>query len=93
MIGNEMTIEQSVAVSIKNLINNTYFKNINHLKRFLETNTLVTLPPFDVEDLNESNSRISLNFKEKRIICSITWRSTNTKNDNGRVIANIELIC
>ena len=52
MIGNGITIEESVAVSIKNLIINTYFKNTIHLKRFLETNRLVTLPPFDVEDLD-----------------------------------------
>lgn len=92
MIGNGITIEESVAVSIKNLIINTYFKNTIYLKRFLETNRLVTLPPFDVEDLDEKHSRITLNFKEKRIVCSIAWRQTNTKDDSGRVIASIDLI-
>ena len=92
MIGNGITIEESVAVSIKNLIINTYFKNTIHLKRFLETNRLVTLPPFDVEDLDDKYSRITLNFKEKRIVCSIAWRHTNTKDGSGRVIASIDLI-
>ena len=45
----KMTIEESISLSIKKVIHNAYFKNVNYLRRFLETNMLVTLPKFDIE--------------------------------------------
>ena len=88
----KMTIEESVTLSIKKVIHNVYFKNVNYLKRFLETNILVTLPRFDIEEIDDSHSHIIMYFDNKEVICVITWRSTTSNNDDGRVVCNLELL-
>lgn len=88
----KMTIEESVTLSIKKVIHNVYFKNVNYLKRFLETNILVTLPRFDIEEIDDSHSHIIMYFDNKRVICVITWRNTTSNNDDGRVVCNLELL-
>lgn len=88
----KMTIEESVTLSIKKVIHNVYFKNVNYLKRFLETNILVTLPRFDIEEIDDSHSHIIMYFTNKRVICVITWRNTTSNNDDGRVVCNLELL-
>lgn len=93
MIGSsKMTIEESITLSIKKVIHNVYFKNVNYLKRFLETNILVTLPRFDIEEIDDSHSHIIMYFTNKRVICVITWRNTTSNNDDGRVVCNLELL-
>ena len=76
-----MTIEESITLSIKKVIHNVYFKNVNYLKRFLETNILVTLPRFDIEEIDDSHSHIIMYFTNRKVICVITWRNT-TSNTN-----------
>ena len=88
----KMTIEESVTLSIKKVIHNVYFKNVNYLKRFLETNILVTLPRFDIEEIDDSHSHIIMYFDNKSVICVITWRNTTSNNDDGRVVCNLELL-
>lgn len=88
----KMTIEESISLSIKKVIHNVYFKNVNYLKRFLETNILVTLPRFDIEEIDDSHSHIIMYFTDKKVICVITWRSTTSNNDDGRVVCNLELL-
>lgn len=88
----KMTIEESITLSIKKVIHNVYFKNVNYLKRFLETNILVTLPRFDIEEIDDSHSHIIMYFTNKRVICVITWRNTTSNNDDGRVVCNLELL-
>ena len=88
----KMTIEESITLSIKKVIHNVYFKNVNYLKRFLETNILVTLPRFDIEEIDDSHSHIIMYFTNKRVICVITWRDTTSNNDDGRVVCNLELL-
>lgn len=88
----KMTIEESISLSIKKVIHNVYFKNVNYLKRFLETNILVTLPRFDIEEIDDSHSHIIMYFTNKKVICVITWRSTTSNNDDGRVVCNLELL-
>ena len=88
----KMTIEESITLSIKKVIHNAYFKNVNYLKRFLETNILVTLPRFDIEEIDDSHSHIIMYFTNKRVICVITWRDTTSNNDDGRVVCNLELL-
>ena len=88
----KMTIEESVTLSIKKVIHNVYFKNVNYLKRFLETNILVTLPRFDIEEIDDIHSHIIMYFDNKRVICVITWRNTTSNNDDGRVVCNLELL-
>lgn len=88
----KMTIEESISLSIKKVIHNVYFKNVNYLKRFLETNILVTLPRFDIEEIDDSHSHIIMYFTNKRVICVITWRNTTSNNDDGRVVCNLELL-
>lgn len=88
----KMTIEESVTLSIKKVIHNVYFKNVNYLKRFLETNILVTLPRFDIEEIDDSHSHIIMYFTNRRVICVITWRNTTSNNDDGRVVCNLELL-
>ena len=93
MIGSsKMTIEESITLSIKKVIHNVYFKNVNYLKRFLETNILITLPRFDIEEIDDSHSHIIMYFTNKKVICVITWRNTTSKNDDGRVVCNFELL-
>lgn len=93
MIGSsKMTIEESITLSIKKVIHNVYFKNVNYLKRFLETNILITLPRFDIEEIDDSHSHIIMYFTNKRVICVITWRNTTSNNDDGRVVCNLELL-
>ena len=88
----KMTIEESITLSIKKVIHNVYFKNVNYIKRFLETNILVTLPRFDIEEIDESHSHIIMYFTNRRVICVITWRNTTSNNDDGRVVCNLELL-
>ena len=88
----KMTIEESITLSIKKVIHNVYFKNVNYLKRFLETNILITLPRFDIEEIDDSHSHIIMYFTNKRVICVITWRNTTSNNDDGRVVCNLELL-
>lgn len=88
----KMTIEESISLSIKKVIHNVYFKNVNYLKRFLETNILITLPRFDIEEIDDSHSHIIMYFTNKKVICVITWRSTTSNNDDGRVVCNLELL-
>ena len=88
----KMTIEESVTLSIKKVIHNVYFKNVNYLKRFLETNILVTLPRFDIEEIDDSHSHIIMYFTNRKVICVITWRNTTSNNDDGRVVCNLELL-
>lgn len=88
----KMTIEESITLSIKKVIHNVYFKNVNYLKRFLETNILVTLPRFDIEEIDDSHSHIIMYFTNRRVICVITWRNTTSNNDDGRVVCNLELL-
>ena len=88
----KMTIEESITLSIKKVIHNVYFKNVNYLKRFLETNILVTLPRFDIEEIYDSHSHIIMYFTNRRVICVITWRNTTSNNDDGRVVCNLELL-
>lgn len=90
--GSKMTIEESISLSIKKVIHNAYFKNVNYLRRFLETNMLVTLPQFDIEDIDDSHSHVIMYFTNKKVICVITWRNTTSKNDDGRVVGNFELL-
>lgn len=90
--GSKMTIEESISLSIKKVIHNVYFKNVNYLKRFLETNILITLPRFDIEEIDDSHSHIIMYFTNKKVICVITWRSTTSNNDDGRVVCNLELL-
>ena len=93
MIGSsKMTIEESITLSIKKVIHYVYFKNVNYLKRFLETNILITLPRFDIEEIDDSHSHIIMYFTNKRVICVITWRNTTSNNDDGRVVCNLELL-
>lgn len=88
----KLTIEESITLSIKKVIHNVYFKNVNYLKRFLETNILVTLPRFDIEEIDDSHSHIIMYFTNRRVICVITWRNTTSNNDDGRVVCNLELL-
>ena len=88
----KITIEESITLSIKKVIHNVYFKNVNYLKRFLETNILVTLPRFDIEEIDDSHSHIIMYFTNRRVICVITWRNTTSNNDDGRVVCNLELL-
>ena len=88
----KMTIEESITLSIKKVIHNVYFKNVNYLKRFLETNILVTLPRFDIEEIDDSHSHIIMYFTNRKVICVITWRNTTSNNDDGRVVCNLELL-
>ena len=88
----KMTIEESITLSIKKVIHNVYFKNVNYLKRFLEASILVTLPRFDIEEIDDSHSHIIMYFTNKRVICVITWRNTTSNNDDGRVVCNLELL-
>ena len=88
----KMTIEESISLSIKKVIHNAYFKNVNYLRRFLETNMLVTIPKFDIEEMDNSHSRIIMYFTDKKVVCILTWRNTTSKNDDGRVVCNFELL-
>ena len=88
----KLMIEESITLSIKKVIHNVYFKNVNYLKRFLETNILVTLPRFDIEEIDDSHSHIIMYFTNRRVICVITWRNTTSNNDDGRVVCNLELL-
>ena len=88
----KLTIEESITLSIKKVIHNVYFKNVNYLKRFLETNIWVTLPRFDIEEIDDSHSHIIMYFTNRRVICVITWRNTTSNNDDGRVVCNLELL-
>ena len=88
----KLTIEESITLSIKKVIHNVYFKNVNYLKRFLETNILVTLPRFDIEEIDDSHSHIIMYLTNRRVICVITWRNTTSNNDDGRVVCNLELL-
>ena len=88
----KLTIEESITLSIKKVIHNVYFKNVNYLKRFLETNILVNLPRFDIEEIDDSHSHIIMYFTNRRVICVITWRNTTSNNDDGRVVCNLELL-
>ena len=92
LYSSKLTIEESITLSIKKVIHNVYFKNVNYLKRFLETNILVTLPRFDIEEIDDSHSHIIMYFTNRRVICVITWRNTTSNNDDGRVVCNLELL-
>ena len=53
---------------------------------------LVTLPQFDIKDIDDSHSHVIMYFTNKKVICVITWRNTTSKNDDGRVVGNFELL-
>ncbi|MCI6090561.1 MAG: hypothetical protein MR695_08355 [Solobacterium sp.] len=53
---------------------------------------LVTIPKFDIEEIDNSHSRIIMYFTDKKVVCILTWRNTTSKNDDGRVVCNFELL-
>lgn len=92
MIDKEMTLEESVVTSIKRIALNAYFKSTSYLKGYLERNPLVILPSFEIKEVDETHDEIKFNFTNNQVRCLVTWRKTTTENDNGRVVADINLI-
>lgn len=92
MINKNMTLEESVVTSIKRIALNVYFNSSNYFKGYLEKNTLVILPSFEITEVDETHDEIKFNFTNHQVRCLITWRNTTKENDNGRVVEDISLI-
>lgn len=92
MINENMTLEESVVTSIKRIALNVYFNSSNYFKGYLEKNTLVILPSFEITEVDETHDEIKFNFTNNQVRCLITWRNTTKENDNGRVVEDISLI-